>query len=100
MTPIVEDPSFVNLRLQKKETGDLVGVQESALAISGIGAVTTVPCPTLDEEWSQIFDKVPQCYKTLRKELIELEERVDERNKHRFNCIDFNPRFCPISITA
>lgn len=95
-----QDPSFINLRLQKKETGDLVAAQESALAIVAIGAVTIVPCPTIDQEWSHVFDKVPHCYKTLRKELIELEERVEERNKHRDTCIDFHPRFCPVSITA
>ena len=97
---IQDDPTFVNLRIQKKEIEDLIATRESAIAIALIGGVTTVPCPTLDQDWSQVFDNVPKCYKELRKELIELENRIDERNKKRPVCVDYHPHYCPISITA
>ena len=99
VTGIQDDPTFANLRIQKKEIESLVATRESALAIALIGGVTTVTCPTLSQDWSHLFDdEIPECYHVLRKDLFDLEMRINERNKDRPTNIDYHPRYCPISI--
>ena len=94
------DPSMTNLRIEKKETEDLVGTKESAISIALITAITTVPCPKIHEDWRQVFKgDVPTAYEELRQDLDELQMTIDGRNKNRAPNVDFHPKHCAISIS-
>eukprot|EP00339_Tiarina_fusa_P008923 CAMPEP_0116999950 /NCGR_PEP_ID=MMETSP0472-20121206/2469_1 /TAXON_ID=693140 ORGANISM="Tiarina fusus, Strain LIS" /NCGR_SAMPLE_ID=MMETSP0472 /ASSEMBLY_ACC=CAM_ASM_000603 /LENGTH=800 /DNA_ID=CAMNT_0004699509 /DNA_START=105 /DNA_END=2508 /DNA_ORIENTATION=- len=96
------DPTMTNLRIEKKETENMVATKESGIAVAMITAITTVPCPKLGEDWRQVFgeDNVPTCYDQLRKDLDDLQSIIDERNKHRDVNVDFHPRHCALSISS
>jgi hypothetical protein len=95
------DPSAINLRLQPKDDDDLVGSLEATLATTLIIGLTTVPCPTLSQDWKQVLEN-PDCasYTNLRSNLKIHEAIVDERNKVRFVNVDFHPRHAALSVSS
>uniref|UniRef100_A0A7S2UT20 Lipoxygenase domain-containing protein n=1 Tax=Attheya septentrionalis TaxID=420275 RepID=A0A7S2UT20_9STRA len=95
------DPSIADIRMQPKETCNLVASEESALGLALISAITQVPCPTLGECWKQVLENPESmAYAKLRAKLNNLENVIDERNSVRDANVDFHPRFCAISISS
>mmetsp|Transcript_25472 Transcript_25472/g.32098 ORF Transcript_25472/g.32098 Transcript_25472/m.32098 type:complete len:83 (+) Transcript_25472:2-250(+) len=79
----------------------IVAPKESAMTVALISAVTQMPCPTLGECWKQVLED-PDCasYATLRKNLNELEKKIDQRNMVRDTNVDFHPHYCALSISS
>lgn len=106
VTAMALDPSMVDLRLMPKEYGEddgsqLVAAIESSQSVAFISAITQVPCPTIGQCWKQVLENPGSLsYATLRKNLNDLENTIDDRNKVRESNVDFHPKHCAISISS
>lgn len=99
----VLDPSFCDVRLMPKEKGPiaLMGNQEGTTGVGLIGAMTTLPAPTLGQDWSQVLENPENpAYLKLRDSLKKLGRVIDVRNRSRFTCVDYHPEIVTLSMSA
>ena len=97
------DPAVNNVRLEPKEKGPsaLLGSQESTVGVALIVAMTTLPAPTISQDWNHLLPNPDnRAYAKLRSSLTELGKRIDERNKNRFTCMEFHPENVRLSISS
>lgn len=84
-----------------RDREDLVSPAESSISVALITAITTVPCPRLEQDWKQVLEN-PQspAYTKLRINLDNLGRSIDERNKVRYVNVDFHPKQAALSISS
>ena len=97
------DPAFNNVRLEPKENGPsaLLGSHESTIGVALVVAMTTLPCPKINQDWSQVLENpASPAYAKLKQNLIAQGQRVDKRNLSRHTCVDFHPAHVAMSISS
>jgi hypothetical protein len=95
------EPHMVNFRLRHEDKGCAFASQETRAAVTGITGITMpAKYPKLGDDWSHLLsDPHSKAYNTLRRDLDELAEVIDVRNKVRkFVNRDFHPEVCALSI--